>query len=68
MIVAASRMVIAPLRTAGSVVIKSLILTSLASLPPVTAWATSVSVMMPAGQFACSSMTTRAVVPACFIR
>src|SRR5215470_11924133 len=55
-------------RTAGRVAITAATRTSLTSLPSAIAWATSVSVMMPAGLPARASTTRRAVVPACFIR
>src|SRR5690242_1860718 len=53
---------------AGRVVITAWTRTSLRSFPSAMARAMSASVMRPAGWPVCSSVTMRAVVPACFIR
>jgi len=67
MILAASRTLVV-VRTAGRAVITASTQTSLTSFPSAMAWATSVSVMMPAGLPVRASTTIRAVVPMCFIR
>src|SRR5215471_17616722 len=68
MIIAASRMLAVVLMMVGSGVIRSWIRTSFGSFPSATAWAISASVMMPTGWPVLASRTTKAVLPACFIR